>query len=278
MSGALRALLAGAAALLSSACGEAGPAAPDAPQAADFIEAPGARLFCVLDRPQGAGPFPAVVIGHGAGRTTTSEGAGYVPFLNARGFAVLRYDKRGAGQSTGTYRGLSSANSEPQVAELAGDMSAALDHLAAMPGIDAARLGFLGTSQAGWIMVAAAARNPRARFLVAVTGSLEPVGTNIFYENLRDRPIDEAYEQLAGFAGPFGYDPAPTLTALDVPTLWLFGAEDRLVPTRDCVRIADRLRADGAPVEHVVYAGAAHSLVGVDFWPEVDSFLARAAR
>ena len=56
------------------------------------------------------------------------------------------------------------------------------------------------------------------------------------------------------------------------------GTDDRLVPTRDCLRILDRLREDGAPVESVVYPGAIHSLVGVDFWPDVDPFLARAGR
>ena len=50
------------------------------------------------------------------------------------------------------------------------------------------------------------------------------------------------------------------------------------MPTRDCLRILDRLREDGAPVESVVYPGAIHGLVGVDFWPDVDPFLARAGR
>ncbi len=275
---AARALVAGAALALAS-CGGASPAAPDAPAPSEgFIEAAGARLRCVLDLPHGAGPFPAVVIGQGSGRATTSDGAAYVPELNARGFAVLRYDKRGVGQSTGTYRGVSAANSESQVAELAGDMSAALEYLAARPGIDADRLGLLGTSQAGWIMVAAAARNPRARFAVAVTGSVEPVGVNIAYENLRDLPIEEAYARFAEYEGPTGYDPAPTLARLGIPTLWLFGTDDRLVPTRDCVRILQGLRDAGAPVAWAIYPGAGHSLPGVGFWPDVDAFLARADR
>jgi len=275
---AARAFLASVALTLASCSGDS-PSAPDTPGTADdFIEAAGARLHCVLDLPNGAGPFPGVVIGQGSGRATTSDGAAYVPFLKGRGYAVLRYDKRGVGQSTGVYRGVSAANSESQVAELASDMSAALDFLAAKPQIDAQRLGLFGTSQAGWIMVAAAQRNPRTRFLVAVTGSVEPVGTNIFYENLRDTPIDEAYARLAGYSGAKGYDPAPVLAVLDVPSLWLFGTDDRLVPTRDCLRILDRLREDGAPVESVVYPGAIHGLVGVDFWPDVDPFLARAGR
>src|SRR5678815_2419140 len=57
------------------------------------FEAEGARLYYILSLPPGSGPFAAVVIGHGSGPVTTSDGADYVPFLLARGFAVLRYDK-----------------------------------------------------------------------------------------------------------------------------------------------------------------------------------------
>src|SRR6185436_10053729 len=122
------------AALAATACGGS-PAAPGAsvPSAAangGFFESAGARLNYALDLPRGGGPFPAVVIGHGAGQVTKADGAFYVSFLLERGFAVLRYDKRGAGQSTGTYRGVSSANSEMQIATLAGDMASAVEFLA----------------------------------------------------------------------------------------------------------------------------------------------------
>ncbi len=179
------------------ACGGATPAQPTAVSNADFFESAGARLHFVVDLPSGTGPFPGIVIGAGSGRTTTSDGAAYVPFLLQRGFAVLRYDKRGSGQSTGTYRGVSANNSESQIAELAGDMAAALATLAARPGIDAGRLGLMGTSQAGWVMVAAAERTPLARFTIAVTGSVVPIGVNIRYEDLGSLPIDDAYAELA---------------------------------------------------------------------------------
>jgi hypothetical protein len=233
-------------------------------------------LYSVLERPVGSGPFPAVVIGHGSGRATTADGAAYVPFLRARGFAVLRYDKRGVGQSTGTYRGVSAANSEAQIAELAGDMAAAIAFLASRPGIDARRLGLMGTSQAGWVMVAAAERSSLVRFAIAVTGSVEPVGVNIGYEDLREVPIDEAYTQLASFTGRSGYDPATALRALAIPTLWLLGGQDRLVPTRECVKILDRLRAGGAPTSFVVYPEEGHGLPGANYWPDIDAFLARS--
>jgi dienelactone hydrolase len=229
----------------------------------------------VVDRPPGPGPFPAVVIGHGAGPVTTADGAAYVPFLVERGFAVLRYDKRGVGGSTGTYRGVSAGNSESQVAELAGDMAAAVAFLASRPDVDARRMGLMGTSQAGWVMVAAAARSHQVRFVIAVSGSVLPVGLNIYYEGLRDTPIDDAYARLPAYAGPLGFDPQPDLRTLPTPTLWLLGGQDRLVPTRECERVLVQLRAEGRPVESVVFSEAGHGLPGASFWPAIDSFLGR---
>lgn len=258
--------------LPSGGCEGDGPAAPEPVAQSDFFESAGARLHFVLEFPSGAPPFPAVVIGHGSGRVTTSDGAAYVPFLRERGFAVLRYDKRGAGSSTGTYRGVSAANSATQISELGGDMAAALGYLATRPDIDAGRLGLMGTSQAGWVMLNAAERTPLARFTIAVTGSVMPIGANIAYEDARSLPIDEAYARLALFAGLPGYDPVPVLRSLDVPTLWLLGAEDRLVPTRVCVGVLDRLREAGARAEYVVYPGEDHGLLGADIWPAIDAF------
>ena len=256
----------------SGGCGGDGPTGPDAPPQSDFFESSGARLHFVLEFPAGAPPFPAIVIGHGSGRVTTSDGAAYVPFLRERGFAVLRYDKRGAGASTGTYRGVSAANSQTQIPELGADMAAALGYLATRPDIDATRLGLMGTSQAGWVMVDAAQRTPLARLTIAVSGSVMPIGFNIAYENLRTLPIDDAYAQLTLFTGPPGYDPAPVLQTLRVPSLWLLGAEDRLVPTRECVRVLDGLRARGAESEYVVYPGEDHGLPGANYWPAIDAF------
>ena len=147
----------------------------------------GATLHYVLDLPAGTGPFPAVVLGHGAGAVTTSEGAAHVPFLLGAGFAVLRYDKRGVGQSTGTYRGLSGANSETQIDELAGDMAAGVAFLKTRSEIDPRRIGMAGVSQAGWVMVAAAKKSPDVTFFVAIVGPVLPVGLQInnAFVNLR---------------------------------------------------------------------------------------------
>ena len=70
--------------------------------------ASGVTLAGTLTTPPGAGPFPAAVLIAGSGPTDRNETVfGHKPFLlladtlTRRGVAVLRYDKRGIGQSTG---------------------------------------------------------------------------------------------------------------------------------------------------------------------------------
>lgn len=236
----------------------------------------GAQLHYQLDLPDGRGPFPAVVFGHGSGQVTKADGGVHVPFWLGQGFAVLRFDKRGAGQSTGTYRGVSVANSLTQIPELGGDMTAGVAFLRTRSEIDATRIGLTGVSQAGWVMAAAAAGSSDIRFVVAFVGSLVTIGLNIAYENLRDRPIDDAYAELAQYAGPAGWDPVPALGAARAAALYLLAADDRLVPTRVCTPLVDMLRGGGVRIESQVYAGVGHELgSSTRPWNDVADFLRR---
>ena len=92
----------------------------------------GVTLSGTLTVPPGAGPHPAVAWVHGSGRTERA----YLPDLQAlllhHGIAVLAYDKRGIGQSGGSYPGESPYPSTIDV--LARDADAAVRFLAAPPG------------------------------------------------------------------------------------------------------------------------------------------------
>jgi dienelactone hydrolase len=60
------------------------------------------------------------------------------------------------------------------------------------------------------------------------------------------------------------YDPEPTLAALDVPSLWIFGGRDSSMPTPWCLEVLDRLARQGRPVETRVYAQAEHGIRRVE--------------
>jgi pimeloyl-ACP methyl ester carboxylesterase len=136
-----------------------------------IVNTPGkAVLAGTLTQPQGPGPFPAVVLISGSGPQNRDEEIfGHKPFLvladhlTRRGIAVLRYDDRGVGKSTGTF---ASATSE----DLAGDAWAAWQALAARPGIDPTRIGLLGHSEGGLIAPMLAAAHPEIAFVVMVAG------------------------------------------------------------------------------------------------------------
>jgi pimeloyl-ACP methyl ester carboxylesterase len=128
--------------------------------------APGVMLAGTLSVPEGAGPFPAVVLIGGSGPGTRDEEVfGHKLFLvladalNRRGIAVLRYDKRGVGESTGDF---ATAN----LADFAADAESALVFLESRPGIAPDRIGLAGHSEGGVLAPMIAVRNPSARFVV----------------------------------------------------------------------------------------------------------------
>ncbi len=58
-----------------------------------------------LTLPPGPGPFPAVAMVHGSGEQTREEFQVFAAYCELLGIAVLADDKRGVGQSRGTYPG-----------------------------------------------------------------------------------------------------------------------------------------------------------------------------
>lgn len=236
------------------------------------------RLSYRLDVPSGEGRVPAVVFGHGSGRQTKDTCRFLAGGFLQRGFATLCFDKRGVGESTGDYSGVGPANSVRMIADLGGDMAAGVEHLRTLPDIDGARIGLAGVSQAGWIIPVAASRaNPA--FMVVLSGPTVSVGEEIFYSNIVEfssEPLEAAYRQLPTFAGERGFDPRPVLDSLNVPGLWLLGAEDRSIPTPATVAILDQLITSGRPFAHTVFPGFGHNLGGAAIWPEIERWLGQA--
>jgi dienelactone hydrolase len=268
---------------LTAMCGGALP--PPGPETAQlvttgFIQNGEVRLSYQIDRPQGAGPFPAVVIGHGSGQTTKPACRFLANRMIQRGYATLCYDKRGVGESTGTYVNVGTFDSERVFPDLASDMVAAVRHLRSLAGIDRNKIGLMGNSQAGWI-IPEAAQHASPAFMIMVVGPTVSVGEEMFYSRLTEgtsTPLDEVYPKLVEFTGPRGYDPRPVLERLNVPGLWLLGGQDRSIPTPRTVRILDALVAAGRPYAYHVYPAAGHDLGTMVYWADVDSWLARVVR
>ncbi len=132
--------------------------------------AAGVKLAATLNVPRGQGPFPGVVLISGSGPNNRDEAVmGHKPFLvisdflARRNFAVLRYDKRGVGGSSGVY-------AKATTADFASDAGAAIAYLRSRPEVDAHRVGLLGHSEGGEIAPMVAANDPMVAFVVMLAG------------------------------------------------------------------------------------------------------------
>lgn len=129
----------------------------------------GVMLGATLTLPHTPGRPNLVVLVPGSGPSTRdSEIAGHQPFvviadyLARRGIAVLRYDKRGNGRSTGDYAQLTTA-------QLVGDLGAIMQAMDARK--EFKRVGIVGLSEGPGIAAAVAARQPATvDFIVSLAG------------------------------------------------------------------------------------------------------------
>jgi pimeloyl-ACP methyl ester carboxylesterase len=115
----------------------------------------------------GGGKHPAIILVHGSGAENREYMLPWARFLIRRGMAVLGYDKRGVGESTGDWNTAS-------FDDLAGDVVAAFEYLKTRSDVDRAQIGVLGISQAGWIMPLAAVRAKDLAFLISISGAGVP--------------------------------------------------------------------------------------------------------
>jgi uncharacterized protein len=132
------------------------------------------RLAGTLVLPPGPPPYPAIVLVHGSNAQTRDALGPWSRFFVAQGFAVLSYDKRGTGTSTGDWK---TADFEV----LAGDVIAGVRFLKARADIRSDRVGLWGISQAGWILPIVAARAAsEIAFVIVHAGS----GTTVRQEGV----------------------------------------------------------------------------------------------
>lgn len=174
--------------------------------------------------------------------------------------AIFSFDKRGVGQSEGLFLGVTDIFGDPSPSEwrlpqLADDVLAAVAFLRNLQGIDPDAIGLIGASQAGSIIPQVAAQSDVPTFAVVVAGQTVSVGEAHYYQQFTDKerrlpPMTESERgeisaQLATFAGDRGYDPRPSIRAMEIPALWIWGDLDGWIPPR-----VSRLELESAVAEH----------------------------
>jgi dienelactone hydrolase len=133
----------------------------------------GATLHGTIYIPNLGRKVPAIVVFHGA-----SEPLAGTPLyehlrdgLPQIGVAVLLFDRRGTGASTG--------NPRVPYAALTDDGIAGARAVRGLPNIDPNRVGYWGISQGGWLATFAASRDSHAAFAIAVSAPLVTAETQM---------------------------------------------------------------------------------------------------
>ena len=189
----------------------------------------GDRIQGDLAKPDGAGPYPAVIGLHGcAGMHDTTKqrladelvGSGYVVLL------VDSYATRGIDHACTSSALVTFLSRGP-------DAYGALVFLAGQTFVDPRRVAAVGFSAGGWVTLSAAEPNSFEHFAPP--------------SNLR-------FRAAAAFNPPC----KQAMARPDIPTLIFIGALDDWTPAADCSNKIASWGNEGPPVELVVYPGAHH--------------------
>jgi pimeloyl-ACP methyl ester carboxylesterase len=127
-------------------------------------------LAGTLTLPDSGSNFPAVVLITGSGAQNRDEELlGHKPFLviadylTRNGFAVLRYDDRGYGKSTGNF---ATATTEDFVK----DALAAVEYLKSRGEINHSKIGLIGHSEGGLVAPMAAVKSNDVAYIIMMAG------------------------------------------------------------------------------------------------------------
>ena len=275
-----------------------------------FIGASGFNLASTVTRPPGVtGRAPAVVLVGGPGSQDRDELTYGVPkfgqvagALSEAGYFVVRYDKRGVGQSGGRQE-------HAGVVEYAADVTSIVAWLRKRKDIDPDRIVLVGYAEGAAAALTAASRDNKIGgvALVAAAGSTgreitleqqrlqlirlkEPEAARQGKIGLQNRVIDavltgKGWEMIPEdlrhqadtpwFKSWLLFDPAATINKLKQPILIVHGAVDREIPPAHAERLETagqaRKNVAAARTRKVVAPGVNHLLIPADTG-EIDEY------
>jgi pimeloyl-ACP methyl ester carboxylesterase len=210
--------------------------------------------------------------------------------LAEAGFLVVRYDRRGYGQSGGR-------SESATLSDYADDLRAVVDWLADRDDVDAKRIAVLGHGEGAWIALQAASREKRISAVVSVDAPGSTGADFMLEEQQRALDISNATPaerdakvalqkqiQTAVITGKgwegvpqdvrrqadtpwfqslLMFDPAKVIEKIRQPLLVVHGDLDRQVPVAHADRLANVARKEGKSksVDVVIVRGANHLLV-----------------
>jgi dienelactone hydrolase len=236
--------------VLSSALAGCAGAAPEGTLATTAPNGAAERIPVRVARPDGPGPFPAVVIMHdcsGLGPRSSGAPERWSRELVARGYVVVIPDSfTTRGRPDGVCTDASPGRADVSPARRTRDAYAALAHARALPFVDGRRVGLMGGSHGGSTTLASTA---------APEHPWEPLARE---KREGFRAAVALYPGCTARLGSWRADATGTYRAV-ASLLILIGERDDWTPAAPCLKLAESSRDTEHPVAITVYPGAHHS-------------------
>jgi uncharacterized protein len=243
-----------------------------------MIPGNGFSLAATISKPaQPPAKMPAVVLVAGSGPVDRDETVTGIPIfgllasaLADAGFLVVRYDKRGVGQSGGRLEAAT-------LSDYAEDARAAVRYLSSRKDVDSKRIGMIGHSEGGWVALIAGSRDDRIR-AIALVATPGTAGAELVLEQQQHQLAKSTLSQgerqtatdlqkkilqavIAGdswdgippevrrrvdtpwYRSLLMFDPAPVIEDVDQPLLIVQGELDTQVPPHHADKLLAMARA-----------------------------------
>jgi len=260
----------------------------------------GFTLIGTITRPRGTSPttkLPAIVLLGGSGAVERDGYVGGVPILGQlagaladAGFVVVRYDRRGEGQSGGR-------SESATLGDYAEDLRVAVKWLSDRKDVDPKRIAVLGHSEAAWVAMLAASRDSRIAAVVSIAAPSQTGAEVVLDQQLMalsrlnlspvereekivlQKRIQAAVLSGTGWEGVpadlrrqadtpwfqslLAYDPAKVLEKVKQPMLFVHGQLDKQIAVTNLERLSDTARkvSKSKTIDVVSVRGVNHLLV-----------------
>ena len=240
------------------------------------FEVQGQRIYGMLHLPDVAAKnsgtkVPAVAMCHGFTGNRIEAHRLFVKaarYFAANGFAVLRFDFRGSGESEGDFE-------QVTVSDEIADALAALAFVRRQSVVDENRIGLIGLSLGGCVAACAAARDRRVKALVlwAAVADLREVFTTRWGDTIKAQMQAQGFWDMGGwkiskafYEDALRIDPLREIASYDGAALVVHGTNDAAVPVDHAHRYHAALRCTKRL--HLVI-GADHTFARTDWEAEV---------
>jgi dienelactone hydrolase len=172
----------------------------------------GVTLPGILTKPQGDGPFPAVVLLHGAGgfKDSKPRTESWSNRLVSWGYVTLAIDSFPEGRFSAT-SALKSGMMTATLSHRCGDAHDAKSYLAQLPFVYPAQIAVIGWSHGGWTILWAVSSQTQSQIPIPIQGQDSPFAAAIAFYPRCNRPLDT-----------------------NAPLMILIGKEDNWAPPSGC--------------------------------------------